>query len=462
MATANRRQFLASAMAGWFAPIGMTEVNAAPVDPNPEAMVYARALPAYLYGFPFLYTATLRWNWLNRPQTGPLPSVPVNQMWRQSYWPSAALPFAGRACLEALSCAAWLDLGQEPVILSVPDSGSNYYAIRLCGVDCDVFAYVGSRGGAAARHYAIAGPDWNGPLPASVAALLRAPTHEAVLIGQVFVAGPRQFASARTLQTHIDVTPLSLWAKLDATYPPNRETWMPYSALDPLAEWRTMRRALGENPTGVNSREIIAWLDSLGLDPANGDQGAIDATILRGLSRAAADGRAAIERARATPGGVPVNGWLYPAKTIGKAGLAGDFLTRASTQCASETLADTVEEITVLTTSSDVSGAPLDGQISYLVRFAPGNFPPAAVWSLTLYDRNGATDATGRGHLAGANPFASRDGLTVAIGTAARGSGAKRLIAPDGPFELVLRLYGPEPEVVAQRYLPPAPNARSK
>jgi hypothetical protein len=460
MATADRRQILAAAIVGWFAPTGMmeaAEVNAAAVDPDAEATVYAHALPAYLYGFPFLHSATLRWNWLNRPPTGPLPSVPVNEMWRQNHWPSTALSFAGRACLETLTCAAWLDLGQEPVILSVPDSGSNYYAIRLCGVDSDVFAYVGSRAGASARHYAIVGPDWSGPLPASAVALLRAPTREAVLIGQVFVAGPRDFARARALQTHIDVTPLSLWAKLDATYPPNRETWMPHPALEPLAEWKTMRRALSENPTGGVSRAIVAWLDSLGFDA--GDAGAVDAAVRRGLRRAATDGRAAIERARATPGGVAINGWLYPARTIGRAGLVGDFLTRASTQCASETLVDTIEEVTVLTTSIDASGVPLDGQLSYLVRFAPGNFPLAAAWSLTLCERNGTTEATGKGHLAGATPFESHDGLTVAIGTAARVNGAKLLAAPDGPFELVLRLYAPGPEVVAQRWQPPAPSA---
>jgi hypothetical protein len=456
MAIADRRHVLAGTMAGLLAPTQLSRAAEEITNAAQEAAVYARALPAYIYGFAFRHAAMLRWTWLNRPITEPRPSLAINQMWRQSHWPATALPFGGRACLETLACAAWLDLGEEPVILSVPDSGRDYFGVRLCSADCDVFANVGSRSGHTARHYAIAGPDWMGPLPQSLTGLLRAPTREAVLIGQVFVAGPRDFARARTLQTRIDVTPLSLWSKLDATYPPDRTTWMPATADDALGEWRTIQRALRENPSGADSRAILTWLETLGLAALPGDD-RLAAAARQGLSRAAADGRAAIEEARrAAASGTRIHGWLYPPTSIGRAGRKGDFLTRAAIQCADETLADTSEAVTVLTSATDETGAPLDSRRSYRVTFAPGLFPPAAAWSLTVCDNAGQTDAAGRGHFARVIDAVhiGRHALDLAIGAEHTGA-PNSLVAPGGPFELVLRFYDPGPDLVEQRWQPP-------
>jgi hypothetical protein len=457
MATDDRRRFLSGAVSLLLAPAKVSWAADGPVvTASEEEAVYARALPAYVYGFAFRHAAMLRWTWFNRPPAEPRPSLAYNHMWRQSHWPDTALPFAGRASLATLACAAWLNLGDEPIILSVPDSGRDYFAVRLCSADCDVFAYVGSRTGTAARHYAIAGPGWTGPLPASLTALLRAPTREAVLIAQVFVDGPGGLARARRLQTRIDVTPLSLWAKLDATYPPVRETWKPATVDDPMGEWRAILRALRETPSGAESVAVTSWLESLGLAAApDDDRMALPAR--RGLSRAASDGMAAIAAQRASARSAQNVGWLYPPRTIGKAGLAGDYLTRAATQCTDETLADTIEEVIVLVTAADASGAALDGRRSYRLRFSPGHFPLAAAWSLTVCDQNGKADLGGQGHLAGsidASTQINRHGLDLAIGSAHEGA-VKRLGAPSGPFELVLRFYGPGPDLVAQRWQPP-------
>jgi hypothetical protein len=43
--------------------------------------------------------------------------------------------------------------------------------------------------------------------------------------------------------------PLSLWGKKDAVLPASRDVWQPFDPkTHPLAEWRTMNRAMTESP----------------------------------------------------------------------------------------------------------------------------------------------------------------------------------------------------------------------
>ena len=454
MVKPDRRRFLLGAAAGLFAPEGRRRAWAQ----ESEEATYALALPAYIYGFPFVHSAAIRWRWLSQPEhSDSSPSAPFNQFWHQSRWSAGDLPGGGNGCLDRLLSLAFLDLGSEPIILSVPESGGRYYALRLCGADCDTFAYVGSRStGAASGHYAVLGPDWRGTLPKSVTALAPSHTRQALIIGQTFVGGPKDLTGARKLQTHLDLTPLSLWAKLDETYPPDRDTWMPYSGPDELADWKTMQRAMRENPFGRASG-IVRWLDSLGLDPTGAN---VAPTTARALARAAADARQQIAMT-AQSGGARVNTWLYPPRTIGRAGLAGDFLIRAGTQCQADTLADTAEEMTCLWTSTDGSGMRLTGGNGYNLRFGPQALPPAFLWSLTLYDARGGLDPTKRCHLTSKQEDLNRgsDGsLSIAIGQAPapRDKTSSWLEAPEGEFELRLRLYSPGAPVIDQSWSPPA------
>jgi hypothetical protein len=63
----------------------------------------------------------------------------------------------------------FMDLAQEPIILSAPDSRGRYYMIEICDMWANAFAYVGGletgyRGGA----FAPVGPGWEGDVPAGV------------------------------------------------------------------------------------------------------------------------------------------------------------------------------------------------------------------------------------------------------------------------------------------------------
>jgi hypothetical protein len=115
-------------------------------------------------------------------------------------------------------------------------------------------------------------------------------------------------------------------------------------------------------------------------------------------------------------------------------------------------------------TRNDSAGQPLDGsRFGYTLTFAPGQFPPVdAFWSLTMYD--GKTqflieNPIGR-YMINSSMLPSlkkgADGsITVYIQKDSPGKARESnwLPAPNGPIDLVMRLYRPRTE--APSILPP-------
>jgi hypothetical protein len=116
---------------------------------------------------------------------------------------------------------------------------------------------------------------------------------------------------------------------------------------------------------------------------------------------------------------------------------------------------------------TDAEGQPLDASANrYTVTFEEGQLPPVqSFWSLTMYD--------GKTQLFINNPLdryllnstmmeqlqIGKDGsLTVYIQKDSPGKNKQSnwLPAPDGPFYMVLRLYGPEAEALEGVWMPPA------
>ena len=115
---------------------------------------------------------------------------------------------------------------------------------------------------------------------------------------------------------------------------------------------------------------------------------------------------------------------------------------------------------------ADADGNPLNASTNrYTVTFADGQFPPVeAFWSLTMYD--GATqlfiDNPINRYLLNSTMMddlrTNDDGsLTLLIQKDSPGGEMESnwLPAPDGPFYMVMRLYGPEAEALDGTWTPP-------
>ncbi len=102
----------------------------------------------------------------------------MNDFWHASRLMDASYRDGGCPNNDTLYSMAWLDLSEEPIILSHPDMGERYFTFELMGIDSDNFDYVGQRTtGSKAGSFAIVGPDWEGDLPGDVqTSLARAPS----------------------------------------------------------------------------------------------------------------------------------------------------------------------------------------------------------------------------------------------------------------------------------------------
>ena len=114
--------------------------------------------------------------------------------------------------------------------------------------------------------------------------------------------------------------------------------------------------------------------------------------VRRGLTRAAVDARAYLQKVSEAVGSITgqnrtVNGWTYNPANWCRMAESGDFLGRAATQALSGGLENCVEEAVKLRVFTDEAGECLNGDRRYRLHFEPGQVPEVdAFWSITLYD----------------------------------------------------------------------------
>jgi hypothetical protein len=107
------------------------------------------------------------------------------------------------------------------------------------------------------------------------------------------------------------------------------------------------------------------------------------------------------------------------------------------------------------------SGRKLDGANRYVLRFDAQQLPPTeAFWSLSLYDdaQRFVANPLARHNVSSTDRLRTNpDGsIDIHIGNADPGRDVNWLPAPKGPFNLMLRVYWPKPEVIDGRWNPPA------
>ena len=190
---------------------------------------YTTGMQAFIYGFPYVYNAKLRHDWVTQARDpAVVPYAAVNRFWHAARVMDATYRDGGCPNNDTLYSLAWLDLGGEPVILSHPDMAGRYFTFELMGFTSDNFDYVGQRTtGSTAGHFAICGPGWHGDLPPGVQATRPAPTPWVLLLGRTLVDGDADLAAVHALQAQYRLTPLSLWGKPGAQVPERRDVYAP-------------------------------------------------------------------------------------------------------------------------------------------------------------------------------------------------------------------------------------------
>ena len=166
-------------------------------------------MQAFIYGFPYVYNAKLRHDWVTQArEPAVVPYAAVNHFWHAARVMDATYRDGGCPNNDTLYSLAWLDLSEEPVILSDPDMADRYFTFELMGFASDNFNYVGQRTtGSKAGHFAICGPGWHGDLPPGVQATRPAPTPWVLLLGRTLVDGETDLANVHALQAQYATHP---------------------------------------------------------------------------------------------------------------------------------------------------------------------------------------------------------------------------------------------------------------
>ncbi len=429
---------------------------------------YTLGVQAYIYGFPWINMAKYRWEWVTQPPTpdNDHPYAPLNKFSHATTLKDASYRGGGNPNTDTLYSVAWLDLTTEPVILSVP-AIERYYTFQIAGFDSDNFAYVGTRTtGNSAGNYLIAGPNWGGTCPTNVTPLDPSLTPYVLVMGRTFVYDVDDLTNVYAIQAQYQLTPLSYWGTTNVP-PDDRDVWAPYSPTNDLAVWKTMNRAMTENPPNVPSQQgLVDYFAQIGVGPGQ-DVDQMDDATKAGLRDAAIDGWIMLNNYVTNPPSsyFVTNGWIYPPPDNGRAGQFNDFMMRAAGQSLLGIVNnDPQEAVYLVTAGRDASGRPTSGANNYTITFPSDGLPDVdAFWSITMYgaDNNLVSNPINR-YKVGSYPTnllaLNADGsLTIYIQNASPPPDkvSNWLPAPVGGFHLNMRCYRPGSAIVNQTWGPP-------
>ena len=429
-------------------------------------LAWLRGIKAYVYGFP-LIMMDLTKEAASAATPGEI-TAPVNQFSVMTKYPDASFRAVTRTGLDTLFAVAWADLAEEPLVLSVPDTGDRYYVIGLFDMWSNVFASIGKRTtGTTAKHYLIAGPAWKGTTPPDITDTFHSPTRFVWVNGQMQADGPQECPVVSALQKQYKLTPLSAWdrpwdppadvavlAEPDTTPPLER-----VQKLDAGAFYGRFARLMKDNPPLAADHKMLKTLKSIQIEPGEDfDITAVKPSTGKGLQRSMGTYRIlekALKKLKTE------HGWIVIPEDFAAYGT--DYKTRAG--IAMIGLGGIWRlDVVYPTAFLDGDGKPLDGANRYVLRFADGQTPPAkATWSVSMYDPDGyyVPNALNRYSIAAWMPLTyNPDGsLDLYIQAASPGTGRELnwLPAPaSGPFSLTVRIYWPTAAVLDGTYqLPP-------
>jgi len=454
----------------------MAGCNGATASVTPEE-ARAIAKEAYVYGFPMVMNYKTIYNYVVDTEN-PEYKGPFNQLACEArlftpddkavVTPNADTPY----------CMFWLDLGAEPMVLTVPEmEPERFYHFQLIDLYTHNFGYVGTlTTGNEAGTYLIAGPDWHGEKPEGITGVIRSETDIVFNVTRTQLFGPDDLAKVKEIQGSYGMQPLSAFLGTNAPAAkaiPDLPVWVEGSQFDErFFGYLDLMMALLQRP-GDGEKPLWDGLARLGIGPENTfDFAALPTEIQEALKVGVQEGFGEIEEFIGENASDP----LVSGKTFG----TREFLTAsAKTNYELETpsllrsvaahlglYGNSAAEAIYPTYLADADQQPLDASANrYTVTFETGKLPPVkAFWSLTMYD--------GKTQLFIENPLdryllsstmmeqfqLEEDGslsLLIQKDSPGKAKQSNWLPAPDGPFYMVLRLYGPEESALQGEWTAP-------
>ncbi|TDR85347.1 DUF1254 domain-containing protein [Enterovirga rhinocerotis] len=355
-----------------------------------------------------------------------------------------------------------LDLRREPLVVTLPkiDDG-RYYSLQIVDLYTNNVDYLGTRkDGNGGGDFLIAGPGWTGPVPAGIRRIVRLSTELGYSQFRTQLFERTDIDRVKAIQAGYRAVPLSAFT---GTQAPPEPAAIDYPAISEASFderfWRYANLLLGFCPVLEGERALRDDFARLGIGGGLPwpPKDAVPETVTK-IGEGARQGHEEIASALSK---VTSSAGLFGSPEE----MAGKYLQRA-VGAMGGIYGNTIEETLYPSYMVDEAGAPLDtAKTNYTLTFAPGALPPVdAFWSVTMYhaDTQFLVENPLRRYLINSAMLAGlkRDpggGITLHLQHASPGPEreANWLPAPDGPMNVVMRLYLPRAEALSGAWKAP-------
>lgn len=412
------------------------------------------ATDAYIYGYPLVTMEMTRRVITNvaRPEGT---KAPMGHIIKLRQYPDASFRDVTAPNADTLYTTAFVDVGKEPWVLSIPDMKGRYALFPMLDGWTNVFQVPGKRTtGTNAQTYAITGPGWKGTLPPGVREY-KSPTSIVWILGRIYCTGtPEDYKAVHELQGQCKLVPLSSYGK---PYAP------PEGKVDPSIDMKTavrdqvnrmdakeyfslLSQLLKTNPPSAADAPALARFAKIGLVPGKDfDAAKLNADFVKRIPEVGFD--RIMAQFKLNREVKDVNGWGFTTKT----GIYGtDYLMRALVT-AIGLGANRPQDAVYPTSLKDSEGRAYEGSNKYVMHFPKGQLPPVhGFWSLTMYNDKyffvsnpiNRYSISARQKLK-SNPDGSTD-LYIQKDSPGPDRESNWLPAPTGKFVLMLRMYWPD------------------
>ena len=469
----TRRHALAAGIGGAFSTVSLSSLHAEFEGPLSRAIEggeeFWLATDAYIYGYPLVTMEVTRRVITNVPSVQGTRG-PMGQFIKLRQYPDASFRDVTAPNADTLYTTAWIDVGKEPWVLSIPDMKDRYFLVPMLDGWTNVFQVPGKRTtGTGAQTYAITGPGWKGSLPPGVKEY-KSPTSMVWILGRIYCTGtPEDYAAVHALQDQFTLVPLSSYGKpftppagtVDPSIDMKTAVREQVNRMDPVSYFTLLAQLMKANPPAAADAPELAKLAKIGLVAGKDfDASKLDADFVKRIPQVAFD--RIMLQFKVGKSIKNINGWMFDSE----AGVYGmDYLNRAFIT-AIGLGANRVQDAVYPTSLKDAEGKAYDGANKYVVHFPKGQLPPVrGFWSITMYDANyffvanpiNRYSISARQSLK-ANPDGSID-LYIQNQSPGADKESNWLPAPKDKFILMLRMYWPSeksPSITNGSWKPPA------
>lgn len=415
----------------------------------------AIAEEAYIYGYPLVtmeYTRRVLTNVAEPVGT----KAPMGQLIRLREYPNAKFRDVTAPNADTLYTTAFIDVTEEPYVLSLPDANDRYYLFPMLDGWTNVFQVPGKRTtGTGPQKYAITGPGWSGTLPEGVTEY-KSPTGIVWILGRIYCTGtPEDYAAVHEMQDEVSLVPLSAYGKpytppagkVDPSIDMKTAVREQVNALSSAEYFQLLAKLMKDNPPAAADSPIVAKMAQLGIVPGQPfNIEALGSDVQTALQEVPKLAFGKIMEHFKSAGKLE-NGWTFTTEA-GEYGT--EYLQRAFVT-AIGLGANRPQDAVYPTSEVNAAGQAYSGANKYVMRFEKGKLPPVdGFWSLTMY--NGeyffVDNPLNRYTLSARNDLKVNADGSVELYIQHENPGPDKesnwLPAPKDKFILMMRLYWPK------------------